>query len=99
MSGLMERLRQRDLVTSDRCPGNRRRQVWQLTAAGSHAVAQVERDLKERSAGLAQYVEIPPLRRLLRELAHRAGLPDANVTLRTFPPAEHAATGRLGGSP
>ena len=41
MSGLVERLRTRDLLKFERCGNDRRRQVWQLTTAGAALLAEV----------------------------------------------------------
>ncbi len=41
MSGLVERLRSRDLLKFERCGSDRRRQVWQLTSNGESLLTEI----------------------------------------------------------
>lgn len=52
VSGLLEQLRQRDLLTSDRSRIDRRRQVWRVTASGQELIQQVVGDLYDWAATL-----------------------------------------------
>lgn len=52
MSGLVDRLRKRDLLQFERLGRDRRRQVWQLTPAGQTLLADVCRQLATAGAQL-----------------------------------------------
>jgi len=68
MSGLVERLRARDLLQFERSGSDRRRQVWLLTAAGNNLLAEVCQRLTEfngRLAGGLTAAELAQLRSLL----------------------------------
>jgi DNA-binding MarR family transcriptional regulator len=53
MSGMVERLRARDLVAMHRLAMDRRRQVWRMTTAGQALLSQAARRLEEQTIELA----------------------------------------------
>ncbi|WP_254507400.1 MarR family winged helix-turn-helix transcriptional regulator [Anatilimnocola floriformis] len=68
MSGLVERLRTRDLLKFERCGNDRRRQVWQLTSAGESLLADVCQLLASPGGklhGSLNTAELEQLRQLL----------------------------------
>lgn len=48
LSGVVERLRARGLLTAERLPQDRRRQCWRLTDLGQSCVAEIWRDWQKR---------------------------------------------------
>jgi DNA-binding MarR family transcriptional regulator len=54
MSGTVERLRSRELITRHRSPIDRRRQVWQTTSSGQACLAR----LRQRLAALSAAIEM-----------------------------------------
>jgi len=48
LSGVVERLRARGLLTAERLPQDRRRQCWRLTDLGQNCVAEIWRGWRER---------------------------------------------------
>jgi DNA-binding MarR family transcriptional regulator len=90
MSGLVERLRQQKLLTSRRCPLDRRRQLWGLDLAGCRLLTQVCTELKQLTVSFDQSTspeQQQVLSELLRDLAKidgasplAAGSPAADAT-------------------
>jgi DNA-binding MarR family transcriptional regulator len=91
MSGLVERMRQQKLLTSRRCPLDRRRQLWGLDLAGCRLLTQVCTALKQLTVSFDQSIspqQQQVLSELLRDLAKidavslfAAGSPAADVTV------------------
>ena len=72
MSGLVERLRQQGLLTSRRCPLDRRRQLWGIDVAGCRLLTQVCAELKQLTVSFEQFLspqQQQGLTALLRDLA------------------------------
>jgi DNA-binding MarR family transcriptional regulator len=72
MSGLVARLRQQKLLTSRRCPLDRRRQLWGLDVAGCRLLTQVCTELKQLTVSFDQSIspqQQQVLGELLRDLA------------------------------
>ncbi|WP_202921810.1 MarR family winged helix-turn-helix transcriptional regulator [Anatilimnocola aggregata] len=65
MSGLVERLRRRELLRFERLGNDRRRQVWQLTAQGEQLVAELCRTLSVRSEQIFSRLTSDEQRQLL----------------------------------
>lgn len=61
ISGIVERLRQREWIDSRRDPHDRRRQHWRLTAAGSQIVLAAGAAIAARWNEFAEFRECSPL--------------------------------------
>lgn len=70
MSGLVERLRQQDLLAAKRCDSDRRKQYWNLTNQGKRLLDEIQADLSVVSHGLSKHLSVDE-QRLLASLLQR----------------------------
>jgi DNA-binding MarR family transcriptional regulator len=89
MSGLVERLRQQKLLTSRRCPLDRRRQLWGLDLAGCRLLAQVCTDLKPLTVSFDQSIS-PQQQQVLSEWLRELAKIDTASPMAAGSPAEDA---------
>jgi len=88
MSGLVERLRQRKLLTSRRCRLDRRRQLWIVDVDGQQLLIQISRDLEHLTATLDRSLS-PQQRQLLTSLLRRLADMDIDKpALKVFQPRD-----------
>lgn len=88
MSGLVERLRQRKLLTSRRCRLDRRRQLWIIDAEGQQLLVQISHDLEQLTASLDRSLS-PQQRQLLTSLLRSlADMELEQPALKVFRPSD-----------
>ncbi len=92
LSGVVERLRARGLLTAERLPQDRRRQCWRLTDLGQSRVAEIWREWRERLG--EPKVSAPPFE--LAELAERLTALEARCGESSGPPCLRLADGAGG---
>ena len=79
VSSLVERLRSRDLLESNRSTSDRRRRLWRLTSAGRDCLADAGRVLAERAGDLNRHLN-PSEQDLLRDLLQRVASTNHNAS-------------------
>jgi len=68
ISSLVEELRRRELLVSERCPQDRRRQTWRLTASGQQIVCSLDEQLEAWSAACGDQLGDTTIHEMLRGL-------------------------------
>jgi DNA-binding MarR family transcriptional regulator len=84
ISGLVENLRERGLLTSHRSQRDRRRQMWQPTADGLSVLRHVYRALSESHAVAGASISLDERRNLYDLLRRLAGTSDDSIGLALF---------------
>lgn len=79
VSSLVERLRSRDLLESNRSTSDRRRRLWRLTSGGRDCLADAGRVLAERAGDLNRHLN-PSEQDLLRDLLQRVASTNHNAS-------------------
>lgn len=91
VSGLVERLRERGLLTGRRCRLDRRRQLWFLDEAAQQLLQEIRSELEQLAGALDQHLAVPQ-RQTLISLLRNLSLVGTGTDLRLFDPDEQEET-------
>jgi DNA-binding MarR family transcriptional regulator len=86
MSGLVERLRCRTLLTGRRCRLDRRRQLWFVDTPGQRLLEKIGREIDQLANALERCLPLPQQQLLVSLLGNLAEVGAAGVTWHRFDP-------------